>query len=155
MKLNSKTLVTASIAFALFGCNNPTQNVASANYLAGRAYALYELNKAPSSTASLNSLGQELEEITSSSTPPTPFQMGQLSGQVQEIKAAGSATGNTTITVIGSLIDSTVQVASSVNGKNPTLITAAVSADLQDFKNGISDEQQFLAGQQSVLTPAK
>ena len=151
MKTNPLVLFLLLPALLLSACQSPTTTVASANYAAGRAFATYELTKTPPNQATLDGLVAALKTIASVTSVPTPFQMGVISGQLQELKSAGAATPNTTITDIASVVDTAVQTYKNATGSNPTLITAANAAIIQDFINGVTDEESFLAGQASVL----
>ena len=141
-------------ALLLSACSSPTAAVANANYGAGRLFATIELGNATPATATVNNLVTALKAIASTNGVPTPFQMGVLSGQIQVLKAAGSTNPNTAITDIASIVDSAVQLYKNSAGSNPTLLTAANAAAIQDFINGITDEQSFLAGQESTINPA-
>lgn len=152
MKLRKIILSCLLLLPALLFSACATTEVADANYAAGRLFASIELGNATpaTATATVNNLVAALKSIASTNSVPTPYQMGVLSGQLQTLKAAGATNPSSAITDVASAVDTAVQLYKNSAGANPTLVTAANAAIIQDFINGIIDEQAFLAGQASA-----
>jgi hypothetical protein len=144
-------VLTAASTFT--GCGSPAQNIATANYLAGNAFATFELGKNPAALKGLQDLQAALPSLTTGKV--TPFQMGVLSAELQPIAnaAAADAKNAAALNQIGSLISAAVQANAGATGGLPNANTALVGAALTDFALGIQHGIDFYNGQQSVLAP--
>lgn len=146
-------LLGAALSF-FTACGTPTQNVATANFLAGNAFATHELDKSPANLKGLQDLAAALPDIPSGKV--TPYQMGVLNAELGAINATASVDpkNQEALNQIGSLLSAAVQANNGISGGNPTAATAIASAALADFANGINHAIQFYNGQKSVLAPS-
>lgn len=146
-------VVTALICTT--GCGTPSQNVATAYYLAGNSFATYELGKSPASLKGLQDLAAALPDMMSGKV--TPFDMGVLNAELRAIQNDATAPAlqknADALNQIGSIISAGIQANAGLTGGNPTATTAIVSAHLTDFANGILHGIDFWKGQQSVAAP--
>ena len=150
---NLALLILFLPALLISACSSPTATVANANYAAGRLFATIELGNSTSNAVTVTNVVSALRSLASVTTAPTPYQMGVLSGQVQVLKSAGATNPNSAITDIASVVDTAVQLYKASAGSNPTILTAANAAMIQDFINGVVDEESFLAGQAAGMAP--
>lgn len=145
-------LAATAALFSLTGCGTPAQNVATAHYLAGNAFATYELGKNPASLKGLEDLATALPDMASGKI--TPFQMGVLNAELQQIRADAEdpalQKNVQALNQVGSIISAGIQANAGLTGGNPTATTAILSANLTDFANGIRHGIDFWKGQQSV-----
>jgi len=153
MKNKLVSLLLAGLALAFAGCGTPTQNIATGTFLAGNAFATYELQQSPKNLKGLTDLSAALPQIISGKV--TPFQMGVLNAELQPLAAAASAqpANATAFNQIGALISAAVQANVSAGGGVPTMNDAIATAALQDFALGIQHGIAFWQGQQSVTNP--
>lgn len=153
--LAASLLLLVSVVFA--ACGTPSQNVATANYLAGNDFATRTLDKNPASLKGLQDLAAALPDMVSGKV--TPFEMGVLNAELQGINGAATdptlAKNAAALSRIGSLISAGLQANAGLTGGNPTAASAIASAALTDFANGINHAIQFWQGQQSVNAPPK
>lgn len=153
VSLLAPLLALAAIAFVT-ACGTPSQNIATGNALAGNVFATWELHKSPANLKGLQDLAAALPDMASGKV--TPFQMGVLNAELQNLNAAADANPSQSqaLNYIGSLISQATQLNAGITGGNPTAVTAIASAALADFANGINHEIAFCQGQQSVNAPA-
>lgn len=158
MKSNNRFALVAmllGIAACFFtACGTPSQQVATANYLAGNAFATHELAKSPANLKGLTDLAAALPGIPTGKV--TPFQMGVLNAELAAINATAKAPdvapkNQEALSQIGSLLSASVQAYNAQTGGNPTAATAIASAALEDFANGINHAILFWQGQQSTV----
>lgn len=147
--------VLIATALTFTACGTPAQNVATAHFLAGNAFATYELGKSAAHLKGLQDLAKALPDIPSGKV--SAFDMGVLNAELQAINQASVdpdlAKNSSALSQIGSLISAAVQSNASNSGGNPTITTAILTADLTDFANGITHGIEFWRGQQTVQNP--
>lgn len=148
------TLLGVVFAMGFTACGTPSQQVATANYLAGNAFATHELAKSPANLKGLQDLAAALPGIPTGKV--TPFQMGVLNAELRAINATAQAPdvapkNQEALSQIGSLLSASVQAYNAQTGGNPTAATAIASAALEDFANGINHAILFWQGQQSTV----
>lgn len=143
-------LASACSLVSFTGCQTPAQAIATANYLAGNAYATYELGRNPGAVDALEHLASVLPSIPLGKVSPT--ELGQLNAQ---LAASQSSTPKNSqlYNQIGSLISALSQANAAANGGNPTINTALLLAAVTDAANGIQHGVDFWKGQQSVENP--
>jgi hypothetical protein len=153
---NMLVLLVAALGLAFVaGCGTPSQNIATANYLAGNAFATKKLSDNPATLKGLQDLAAALPTLATGKI--TPFQMGVLNAELQPLQAAAMADPKNAAAYnqVGSLISAAIQANAGVTGALPNANTAIVGAALTDFALGIQHGIDFWSGQQSVLAPAK
>lgn len=155
MKIRILSIVSILACLAFTGCGTPAQNVATANYLAGNAFATHELAKSPASLKGLQDLAAALPDMASGKV--SPFQMGVLNAELSAIKADGAAEADAKTregySQVGSLISAGIQAHVAASGGIPTATDAIAGAALTDFASGINHGIAFWQGQRSVTAP--
>lgn len=130
-------------------CSTPTQQLASANFLAGNAFATYQLGRDPSTLKGLQDLAAALPNIPTGKV--TAFEMGALNAELKPLQAAANSDPKNAAAY--NQIGSAISAAAQLNGKNPTVNDAILIAACMDFANGINHGIEFWQGQQSVANP--
>ena len=142
-------LLGLALAVGFTGCGTPAQNLATANYLAGNAYATYELGKTAANLKGLQDLAAALPGMAEGKV--SPYQMGVINAELRAQQA--DVVDGKLKDQIGSLISAVSQAAAASNGGNPTINTAVITAALTDAANGIQHGIDFWKGQMSIKNP--
>lgn len=147
-----KIIALISLAF-LAGCGAPAQNIATAVFLSGNAFATAQLTKNPASVKGLQDLATALPNIPLGKV--TPFEMGVLNAELQPLRTAAVADPShaAAYNQIGALISGLAQANAGATGGNPNINTGIAIVTCADFANGINQAIAFWQGQQSVATP--